>query len=159
MTEQTRDEYAARMRAAATRLRALAMLSYSSFLSSPDEKTGEQWDAGQLLAHTAEFGPYWLGQAQLVADADAHPAAFGRVKSDPLRIAAIERDRAAEPLVLLDHVDAWVEDVVGWLGARDPDELARVGVHQTLGEMTVQRIVEHFCVEHLEEHAAQLGSA
>lgn len=151
------SEYEDRMRAAADLLRARALDSYTSFLSSPDEKTGEQWDAGQLLAHAAEFGPYWLAQAQLVVDAADHPAPFGRIKSDPDRIAAIERDREAEPLVLLDDVDAWVGDVVGWLAARDADELARTGVHQTLGEMSVQRIIEHFCVEHLEEHAEQLA--
>lgn len=151
------SEYGERMRAAAATLREHASASYSSFLSSPDEKTGEQWDAGQLLAHAAEFGPYWLDQAQLVVDAAAHPAPFGRIKSDPDRIAAIERDRKAEPLVLLDDVDAWVGDVIGWLAARDAEELARVGAHQTMGEMTVLRILEHFCVEHLEEHAEQLA--
>ena len=151
------DEYGDRMRAAAARLRELAAASYSHFLSSPDEKTGEQWDAGQLLAHSAEFGPYWLAQAQLVVDASQHPTSFGRIKSDPDRIAAIERDRKADPMSLLDQVDSWVGDVVGWLGGRTPDELARMGAHQTLGEMTVQRIIEHFCVEHLEEHADQLA--
>ena len=151
------SEYGDRMRAAARRIRDLAEPSYSFFLSSPDEKTGEQWDAGQLLAHTAEFGPYWLAQAQLVVDASERPAPFGRVKSDPDRIAAIERDRAEEPLALLDRIDAWVADVLGWLSARSADELARMGVHQTLGEMSVQRIVEHFCVEHLEEHRDQLA--
>lgn len=152
------NEYADRLRVAADVLRGRALASYSTFVSSPDEKTGEQWDAGQLLAHTAEFGPYWLAQAQLVVDAAEHPAPFGRIKSDPERIAAIERDRQAEPLVLLDHVDAWVGDVLRWLTARSADELARMGVHQTLGEMSVQRIIEHFCVEHLEEHAEQLVS-
>jgi hypothetical protein len=150
------NEYADRLHAGARRIRDLAEPSYSFFLSSPDEKTGEQWDAGQLLAHTAEFGPYWLAQAQLVVDAAAHPAPFGRVKSDPDRIAAIERDRAEEPLALLDRIDSWIGDVLGWLDARSADELARIGVHPTLGEMSVQRIIEHFCVEHLEEHRDQL---
>ena len=158
MTNNVVNEYEDRLRVAADVLRGRALASYSTFLSSPDEKTGEQWDAGQLLAHSAEFGPYWLAQAQLVVDATEHPAPFGRIKSDPERIAAIERDRRAEPLVLLDHVDAWVGDVVGWLAARGADELARVGVHQTLGEMSVQRIIEHFCVEHLEEHAEQIAT-
>ncbi|MDX6273197.1 MAG: hypothetical protein QOJ92_407 [Frankiales bacterium] len=152
------DEYAERMRAAATQLRARATTAYSTFLSSPDEKTGEQWDAGQLLAHVAEFGPYWLAQAQLVVDGESHPTPFGRVKSDAGRIAAIERDRAADPLALLDQTDAWISDVAGWFVARSDDELGRTGVHQTLGEMTVERIIEHFCVEHLEEHAVQLGA-
>lgn len=159
MSEQSVNEYGDRLRAAAALLRERALASYSSFLSSPDEKTGEQWDAGQLLAHSAEFGPYWLAQAQLVVDAAERPAPFGRIRSDPERIAAIERDREAEPLVLLDDVDAWVGDVIGWLGARSAEELARLGVHQSMGEMTVARIIEHLCVEHLEEHADQLSES
>lgn len=150
------SEYADRLRSASRRIRELAEPSYSFFLSGPDEKTGEQWDAGQLLAHSAEFGPYWLAQAQLVVSAAEHPAPFGRIKSDPDRIAAIERDRAAEPLALLDRIDLWIAEVLEWLGARSADELAQVGVHQTLGQMSVQRIIEHFCVEHLEEHRDQL---
>ena len=38
----------------------------------------------------------------------------------------------------------------------DARALARVGRHQTLGEMPVGEIVDRFLVAHLEEHADQL---
>ena len=64
--------------------------------------SGERWDRGQVWAHLAEFIPYWIAQAGPVlrGQASGEPVPFGRTKSDPERIGAIERDRR-EPVSVL----------------------------------------------------------
>lgn len=129
-------------------------------LTDPEPGTGERWDAGQVWAHLAEFPAYWLGQAtdvvQRAADGEPQPISFGRTKSDTERIAAIERDRRDDPRALLARVAHDLDRVIATVGGWSRDQLATRGLHATLGEMTVARIVEHFIVEHLDEHADQL---
>ena len=101
--------------------------------------------------------PYWAQQAELIAA--GRQAEFGRVKSDPDRVAAIERDRREDPQRLLGRVDEGVAAVLALLDRLDAQALARTGHHQTLGDMTVAEIVDRFAVAHLEEHADQLDPA
>jgi hypothetical protein len=143
-----------RLVAAAGRIRAAASLLPDEALTDPDLDTGERWDRRQVLAHVAEMLPYWVEQVELVAAGDQVP--FGRAKSNPERIAAIERDRREDPSRLLDRVDAGLGVVLALLDRLDDGALARSGRHQTLGEMTVAGIVDRFLVDHLEEHADQL---
>src|SRR3954471_17337334 len=49
------------------------------------------WGPREVLAHTAEMLPYWLGELERVVASDG--AAFGRTGTDPLRLGTIERDR------------------------------------------------------------------
>lgn len=149
------DRWAARLQAAAGRIRAHVGALPPRALTSPDPDTGERWDAGQLLAHVAEMLSYWVREAELVvASGDGVP--FGRVKTDPERVAAIERDRREDPVRLLGRMDEGVAAVLAFVGSLDPTALARVGTHQTLGRMTVADVVDRFVVAHLEEHAEQL---
>jgi DinB family protein len=143
-----------RLLAAAGRIRASAPVLPDDALTDPDPDSGERWDRGQVLAHVAEMLPYWAQQAELVASGEQ--VAFGRVKSSPDRIAAIERDRREDPGRLLGRVDEGVSVVLALLDRLDAQALARTGQHQTLGEMTVDAIVDRFLVAHLEEHADQL---
>jgi hypothetical protein len=133
-----------------------------SGLTEPDPGGTERWEAGHVWAHLAEFPAYWLGEVRrVIAEAEAgdHAAPrFGRVKTDAGRLAAIERDRHTDPAALLERVRGSLADVVD--AARGlPDAHWRLtGAHPTRGEMSVERIVEHFIVEHLEEHADQLDA-
>jgi len=128
-------------------------------LSDPDPGSEERWEAGQIWAHLAEFPAYWLGQAGRVIAQPTHaPVPFGRVKTDVGRIEAIERDRHTDPAALLERVRASLADVTDAARSWDADAWRLRGVHPTLGEMTVERLVEHFIVDHLEEHADQLDS-
>ena len=126
-----------RLLAAAGRIRASAVILPDDALTDPDPDSGERWDRGQALAHVAEMLPYWAQQAELVAA--GRQAEFGRVKSDPDRIAAIERDRREDPARLLARVDEGVAVVLALLERLDDRDLAAVGHHQTLGDMTVAR--------------------
>ena len=145
---------AGRLLAAAGRIRASAPVLPDGALTDPDPESGERWDRGQVLAHVAEMLPYWAQQAELVAA--GRQTEFGRVKSDPDRIAAIERDRREDPARLLARVDEGVAVVLALLERLDDRAMARTGRHPSLGEMTMAAIVDRFLVAHLEEHADQL---
>ena len=144
-----------RLVAAAERIRRTVPAVADEARTSPDPETGEQWDRGQLLAHVAELLPYWTREAELVVERGGG-VPFGRVKTDPGRIAAIERDRNQDAALLLSRMDQGVEQVLALLGRLDDGALARTGTHERLGEMTVAGIIDRFVVEHLEEHADQL---
>jgi len=154
---------AERLLAAAGRIRASAVLVPEDALTDPDPESGERWDRGQALAHVAEMLPYWAQQAKLIVAgqqaeliASGRQVEFGRVKGDPDRIGAIERDRREDPQRLLTRVDEGVAVVLALLDRLDDQDLAATGRHQTLGEMTVAEIIDRFAVAHLEEHADQL---
>jgi DinB superfamily len=151
-----------RMAEAESRLVARAAGPLPSGLSEPDPGGEERWEAGQVWAHLAEFPSYWMNQIRgILAKRDSgvpEPIPFGRVKTDPDRVGAVERDRHTDPAALLRRVReslAWVGDELRAL----PDEAWEArGLHPTRGEMTVGPIVERFIVAHLEEHADQLDS-
>lgn len=128
-------------------------------LTEPDPGAEERWEAGQVWAHLAEFPAYWLSQAQrVIAQPTNAPVPFGRVKTDVGRIDAIERDRHTDPAALLARVRGALAEVIEAARSWDADAWRLRGAHPTRGEMTVERIVEEFILNHLEEHAAQLDA-
>lgn len=150
------SEFTERLRAAAERIRADAHEFGPDQLTAPDEGTGERWDRGQVLAHVAEMLPYWIAQAEMVVAAGGNGAPFGRVKTDPDRVAAIEEDRSIDVEELLDRMDEGVDEAALSMRRLTPADLACVGRHSTRGLMTVSQILDEFVVAHLEEHAEQL---
>ncbi len=152
-------EFLARLDAVERRLATHATLQPPDGLTGPDPGTGEQWDAGQVWAHLAEFIPYWMDEMRMLLSArEAMPAPFGRVKSDPNRIAAIERGRHESPAVLIKQISAAIADLRDLLNGLGGQDWSAQGRHSTLGIMNMERIVDEFLVEHLEQHAAQLDS-
>jgi hypothetical protein len=151
----SRDERQARLLAAAGRIRSAVPVASDEALTGPDPETGERWDRRQVLAHVAEMLPYWARQAEAVASAGGG-AEFGRARTSPERIGAIERDRHDDPARLLDRVDDGVGVALALLERLDDRAMATTGHHQTLGEMTVAEMIDRFMVAHLEEHADQL---
>jgi hypothetical protein len=126
-------------------------------LADPDPGAEERWEAGQIWAHLAEFPAYWLAQTRrVIAGPSDAPVPFGRVKTDPDRIAAVERDRHTDPQALLARVRADVAEIGDAARSWDAATWRLVGTHPKRGEMTIEAIVETFIVDHLEEHAAQL---
>lgn len=117
----------------------------------------ETWDVGQVWAHLAEFGDYWLDQLHtILAAASPEPVTFGRTRRDPDRIAAIERNRHRDATEQFAHVSASVGRLTDLLAAMTTDDWARTGRHETLGVMDLDAQLTHFHVGHYEEHADQL---
>jgi DinB superfamily len=129
-------------------------------LSDPDPGEAERWEAGQLWAHVAEFPSYWLGQIRSILDAHAAgergPVPFGRLKTDPDRLAAIERDRHTDPGALLARCRADLRTVVDTIRGLPAEAWSVEGLHPTAGPMSVGAIIERFLASHLEEHAGTL---
>jgi hypothetical protein len=126
-------------------------------LTEPDEGADERWEAGQVWAHIAEFVPYWHEQLEsVIGGFDGTPVPFGRTKTDPGRIAAIEIGRHEEIGEQMSRTHESIAALKGYLAGLMPAEWNALGLHPIRGEMDVEAIVERFVVAHLEEHAEQL---
>jgi hypothetical protein len=125
--------------------------------TAPDATTGERWEAGQVWAHLAEFGSYWLGELEQVV-AGGTGVVFGRTKADAQRIAAIEAHRHRPQGEQFTVVQTDVRRLGAYLTQLDDRALQSAGLHPTLGEMDVWAILEEFLVGHYEQHADQLDS-
>lgn len=121
-----------------------------------DHDPEASWGPNEVLAHTDEMLPYWLGEVERILAGPPEPVPFGRIGTDPVRIALIERDRTLPIGVLTDRVNEGAERWIARLGSMKSPELAKVGLHPRLGEMTVEMIVERQVVSHLDEHVRQL---
>ncbi len=151
------NEYTARLASVEHGLRGHARAGLPGGLTEPDPGGEERWDAGQVWAHVAEFGPFWLREVRKLADAHSdEPVPFGRTKADAERVAAIERDRGQPTDVLLERIVGSIGEVRETLAALPDQAWTARGLHSRLGEMTMPQVVERFLVGHLEEHAAQL---
>ena len=150
----------ARLRAVQRRLEEHAAAGLPPGLTDPDPEGTERWEAGQVWAHLAEFPAYWLGQIRHILErrtsGEPEPIAFGRTKTDPGRIAAIERDRHDDPAALLQRVTDGIRATATQLDALPADAWGARGLHPTRGVMRPAQILERFIVAHLEEHADQL---
>jgi hypothetical protein len=151
-------DFLRRLDAAEERLRAHAGREFpQDARTAPDPPTGERWEAGQVWAHLAEFIPYWLGEATMVIEKGvSEPVVFGRTKSDPGRIAAIERDRRTDRAALWNRIAVDLVSLRAFLVGLDDRAWSARGLHPSRGEMDLARIVDEFLVGHLEQHAEQL---
>ena len=117
------------------------------------------WGPREVLAHTAEMLPFWLGEYERVVEA-GHAAGdglpFGRVASDALRIGILERDRTLPLVELFDRIDAGIERWERRIARSSPAEDAAAGLHSRLGEMGAGELRDRFVTTHLEEHLEQL---
>jgi hypothetical protein len=114
------------------------------------------WGPPEVLAHVAEMLPFWTGEIERVLAGDPEPVPFGRVASNPLRIAVVERDRTLPSRELFARITAGAERLADRLAELPPAAGKRRGIHETLGEMSVVALVERLVVGHLEEHVEQL---
>jgi hypothetical protein len=118
------------------------------------------WGPREVLAHTAEMLPFWLGEFERVVEAgrragDGQP--FGRTSEDQLRIGVLARDRTLPLRELFDRIASGIERWERRMAEHPAD--SAVGRHARLGEMTAAQLRDRFVVTHLEEHAAQLEAA
>jgi hypothetical protein len=117
------------------------------------------WGPREVLAHTAEMLPYWLGEFERLVEAGHGPGdgvPFGRTADDPLRLGVLQRDRTLPLRELFDRIDAAIDRWVRRISAAAVNDGRTVGLHPRLGEMTADQLRDRFVVTHLDEHVAQL---
>lgn len=159
MTETTEREWVARLDTVRARLESLARVEPSTALTDPDPETGERWECGQVWAHVAEFPAYWTGQLRsALALPPGEVPPFGRVSTDPVRLAAIERGRSTPAAALWARIAPQLDDLRGLIDTMSADDWSRRVRHQTLGDLDMNRVLELFLVGHLEAHADQLDA-
>jgi len=114
------------------------------------------WGPPEVLAHVTEMLPYWLGEMERILAAGPGPAPFGRVATDPIRIAIIGRDRTVPLRELFDRVASDVARYEHRLDELTATDMARQGLHPVRGSLAIADALEFFVVDHLAEHMAQL---
>ena len=115
------------------------------------------WGPPEVLAHLAEMVPYWDAELTRIATSGLpEPVTFGRVATDVDRLDHIRRERTKPPGALFDAIDAALDVFAAHWSAWSPAERARVGLHPSRGEITVEDGAERFVAGHLDDHHAQL---
>jgi len=119
------------------------------------------WGPREVLAHTAEMLPFWLGQYERIVDAGrerGNPVPFGRTAGNALRLGILEHDRALPLRELFDRIDVGIERWERRLSdpAAKPGEDQAVGLHPRDGEVPATFVRDHFVVRHLDDHIEQL---
>ncbi len=154
------DEIARRVRAAADEFQAMRgdLEDGEPWPLAEDFGPGPEasWGPGEILAHVAEMLPYWLGQVDVVSAAEVQPAPFGRTADDPRRLGAIERDRLLRVGELIDRIETGASEYQRRLDGLDDRDLATIGVHPRVGEMSIGDILERFAAAHAEDHVLQI---
>lgn len=118
-----------------------------------------RWGPPELLAHVAEMMRYWLGEIDRVlerARSGDEAVPFGRVETDNLRIAIIERDRRLPTREHYSRITTEAERIAARLAQLSREDAGRRGTHPRYGETDVAAIADHHIVDHLERHTDQL---
>ncbi|MFI5054558.1 MAG: hypothetical protein ACHQDE_09375 [Acidimicrobiia bacterium] len=122
------------------------------------EEPEANWGPPEVLAHVTEMLPYWLGEIERVLSGAPEPVPFGRLPSDPVRIAIIGRDRTVPLRELQARIVAGAARYAARVPELSPAQAYRRGLHPTRGEMTVADMIESFVAAHMEGHVVQLRS-
>lgn len=119
----------------------------------------EEWSAVEVLAHVAEFMPFWTSQAVAVAKREQDGEPFGRTRDDPGRLAPIAEHGKDNVATATKRVRDALEQAVSNLREIDPARWERTG-KTPQGELeTVRQIIRTRVIAHLEEHANQAEAA
>ncbi|HEY8819375.1 MAG TPA: hypothetical protein VIM25_11235 [Candidatus Limnocylindrales bacterium] len=121
-----------------------------------DHSAEAHWGPPEVLAHISEMVQYWLGELERVIACNPEPVPFGRLATDPVRLAILGRDRSLPTRELYDRTVSALERLERRLAELTPTDLRRRGLHPSRGVMTAAQIPERFVVGHLAEHVAQL---
>ena len=121
-----------------------------------DHSDEAHWGPPEVLAHLSEMAPYWLGEIERILAGGPGPVPFGRLATDTQRLGILERDRSLPPRELYDRTFSNLDRLRRRWPTLTPADLARVGLHPRLGEMTVGAIPDRFIVGHVADHVVQL---
>jgi hypothetical protein len=160
MGERDRVEaYRRRLVAAREELRAVPLIGRGA-PGPADPETGERWDRANVLGHVAEMLPYWTAQGRTVL---AGAEEFGRDEPGArARRQGIDGGAAQAEEAVRGEIDAGAEGVLELLDdLRDADLDRRATFHgmgsEGTREVTLEHLVDHLLVGHLEAHVRQLA--
>ena len=157
MTEAAAQEFIERLDRVKPRLERLATNDPPQALTEPHPQTGDQWDWGQEWAHIAEFPPYWTNQVRtMLAEPPDTSRLFGRVSTDPDRLANIERERHTPPKELWPKLSDDIDGIRQLLEDMTVDDWARTVTYQNMAVLDMPKVFDDFLVGHLEGHADEL---
>jgi hypothetical protein len=124
-----------------------------------DHSPEASWGPRETLAHLEEMLPYWLGEAERILDDPSGAASLGRLATNDIRLAIIERDRTLPIRELVARVQAGIERWRRRWSELDASSRVRAGTHVSVGVVTVTDVATRFAVGHLEDHLDQLEGA
>jgi hypothetical protein len=156
------DDFDRRLAAAGTRVDSLATALQGRawpLAERFDHAPEASWGPRETLAHLEEMLTFWLGEAERLLEAGDDTVTFGRVATDDVRLAIIERDRTLPVHELVARVHVGIERWRRRWAELDDASRARRGIHPTLGALTVADIATRFAVGHLEDHLDQLAAS
>lgn len=157
------DDIDARLAAAAGRLAGMdgALRAGAPWPLSTrfDHSPEAAWGPPEILAHLEEMLAFWLGQAERILEGLDESTPFGRVATDDVRLAIIERDRTLPMRELVARVHVGIDRWRRRWAELDSEHRERAGTHPSLGVLTVTDVATRFTVGHLEDHLDQLAAA
>jgi hypothetical protein len=153
------DGYRRRVEAARRDVAALPRLGWGR-PGPADEETGERWDRGNVLGHTAEMLPLWTAQVRAVAEEGS--TVLGRDELGYVRRReGIDHGRDAGEEELIRRIDAGLADLLDLLARLRPEDLDRVVTLQDPRtgprDMSLGDCLERLLVGHVEAHLRQLA--
>ncbi len=109
-----------------------------------DDAPEAEWGPTEVLAHVAEMIPFWQGEIERIIAGAAtqarprggglrEPVPFGRVATDGVRLAILERDRSLPPAELYDRIAWSLERLDRRWSTLTPGERSLRGLHPTAG--------------------------
>ena len=138
----------------------LSQVRVGSLGSLRESPAHGEWNAIEILAHAAEFVPYWARQARLLSERDEDGATFGRstvdAEQDPERLGAVERYGSYARGAVTDVIHQGLKQTLEDLRAIKPDRWSRTGKHLDGQVRTVTQVVDELIIHHLEAHSLQM---
>jgi len=117
----------------------------------------EEWSVIEILAHVAEFPPYWLKAFLQVIQNPGQP--FGRTHTDPQRIAAVANHAQDALPLTLERIEQAQAQTIEMLLTIKNEDWGKTGVHPNRGVMNLHQMMEFFVTKHIHDHTHQADKA
>ncbi|MCM3412765.1 DinB family protein [Metabacillus litoralis] len=120
--------------------------------------SAEEWSIMQIITHVAEAIPYWVREIQQIKE---HPEkAWGRGLTDETRLKTVSVENVnslqiSDVLDQLASIPVYVEETLRAVSSKDLEIIAPSRNPRFDGK-SVEFIVNHLIVEHVEKHEHQI---
>jgi hypothetical protein len=113
-----------------------------------------QWTAAEVCGHVAEMVPFWAAQAREIA---ADPGRrIGREEDDPRRVGGVRQGAALDRHQTVEHLRAAAAEAAAIIRALPDSAWTAEAVSESLGQTTVERMIDALLIKHLEDHVQQV---